>query len=100
MSRTFSLLMVLCVLMAAACVSVGGSDSVAATTMPAPATAEELRVFCDRYDEVRDRSRQEIMVLLVAVAPAEIIGPVKRASEIASSHEDNAQVDDYLARCG
>lgn len=57
-------------------------------------------MFCERYEEVRDQSRQEVMLALLDVAPDEIYGAVKRASELNVSFEDDAAIDAFIDRCG
>lgn len=74
--------------------------SPSSTTAPPPASAEEVELFCERYSEVRDRSRQEVLVELLEVAPAEIVGPIKRASELGGSFEDDEAIDAFIDRCG
>ena len=71
-----------------------------ATSEPPPATAEEVEAFCERYAEVRDQSRQEVLLALLDVTPQEIYGSVKRASERNGSFEDDDKIDAFIDRCG
>lgn len=80
-------------------ISCQGSTSTS-TEPPPPATPEEVEVFCDRYAEVRHESRQEVMLALLDVAPAEIFGAIKRASELNVSFEEDEAIDAFIDRCG
>lgn len=64
-----------------------------------PATVEEIGVFCQTYEGVRNQSRQEVMTALYEVAPDEVKGPIKRASELASTVEDDAAIEEFLQNC-
>lgn len=68
-------------------------------TEPPPASAEEVEIFCQRYDEVRDWSRHEVLALL-DVTPEVTFDAVKRASERNGSFEDDAAIDVFIDRCG
>ncbi|MDX1447544.1 MAG: hypothetical protein R3246_00640 [Acidimicrobiia bacterium] len=70
-----------------------------ATWAPPSATADEIGVFCQTYESVRNKSRQEVMAALYEVAPDEVRGPIKRASELASSIEDDAAIEQFLQNC-
>ena len=70
-----------------------------ATSAPLPATVEEIDVFCQTYERVRDQSRQEVMAALYEVAPNEVKGPIKRASELASTFEDDTAIGEFLENC-
>lgn len=66
---------------------------------PPTASPVEVAVLCERYAEVANLSRQEVMLSLIDVAPSEILGPIKRASELGGSFEDDRRIDEYLNRC-
>ncbi len=86
------------VLMAVVLAACAGAPNTA-TTAPLPATVEEIGVFCQTYETVRDQSRQEAMAALYEVAPNEVKGPIKRASELASTFEDDAAIEQFLQNC-
>lgn len=72
-------------------------------TSPGPvptASAAEVEVFCERFGEVKQQSRQDILVALRDVAPAEIRGPISRAAELEGSAEDDERIDAWFERCG
>ena len=62
-------------------------------------TAPDLEAFCAVVEASATIGRQELMVALVPVAPLEIADAVKRASELNGSADDDAAIDEYLARC-
>ena len=95
MSSRRSRTTVVSLLILAACT---GSSTV--NTEPPAATAEEVAIFCERYAEVRDQSRQEVLLALLDVTPQEIYGAVKRASERNGSFEDDDKIDAFIDRCG
>lgn len=70
-----------------------------ATWAPLPATVDEIVVFCQTYESVQNQSRQEVMTALYGVAPDEVKGPIKRASERASTFEDDAAIEEFLQNC-
>lgn len=70
-----------------------------ATWAPLPATVDEIGVFCQTYETVQNQSRQEVMTALYGVAPDEVKGPIKRASERASTFEDDAAIEEFLQNC-
>ncbi len=82
------------------CIASCDSTMATGTEPPPPATAEEVEIFCERYADVRDQSRHEVMYELLDVAPDEIIGAVKRASERNGSFEDDVAIDAFIDRCG
>ena len=80
---------------AAACSGGAPNPSVVSNLSP----QEQLNRFCATYESVVNLSRQEAMVELLRVAPDHLTGQIKRASELGSSHEDDAAIDDYIDRC-
>lgn len=69
------------------------------TLAPMQATLAEIEVFCQVYESVRDQSRQEMMATLYEVAPSDVKGPIKRASELSSTFEDDSAIGDFLKNC-
>ncbi len=79
----------------------GGSETTETTAPPPPATEAEMKVFCERYDELRAMSWGEMTAGLIEVAPAEIEGPLFRTSQPPGESwaEDREAVEDFLDRC-
>ncbi len=75
-----------------------GPPAEGTTTLKAP-TSAEMKVFCSTYETVRGSSRQEIMFALDPVAPAQVRGAIKRASELGSTFEDDHSISEFLKRC-
>lgn len=85
-------------MLVAAC---GGPSSSSTSTLPPAATAAEVEVFCERYDEAKGLSIGEMWGEVLEVAPAQISGELVRLINGPSENfwDDKAVVDEFLGRC-
>ena len=80
-------------------VSACGTTAVTDTTSPPPATEAETKIFCERYEQVRDQDYQTKYESLAEVAPAEIRGALVRAAANPGPTEDDSKIEAFLERC-
>ena len=89
--------LVLAVLLMVGC----GQAETTESTAPSPATESEMKAFCATFDEVRNLSFSEGLVLLLEVAPREIRGQIFRQvnNDPTTWSEDLDAIARFIARC-
>ena len=78
-----------------------GQAETTESTAPSPATESEMTAFCATWNEVRNLSFSEGLVLLLEVAPGEIRGQIVRQvnNDPTTWSEDLDAIDKFTARC-